>query len=79
MACNARSLRYHGYVDLFLLSCGWQTTVESGAEPTVALHPLLGVAKPTKLLEEAINSHDGDCAVRIIEAALGKEPDDVAH
>jgi len=39
----------------------------------------LGVAKPTKLLEEAINSHDGDCAVRIIEAALGKEPDDVAH
>jgi hypothetical protein len=39
----------------------------------------LGVGKPTKLLEEAINSDDGDRAVRIIQEALGIESDDVAH
>jgi len=39
----------------------------------------LGVAKPTKVLQGAINSDDGDRAVRIIEAGLGMEPDNVAH
>jgi hypothetical protein len=33
----------------------------------------------TKLLEEAINSDDGDRAVRIIQEPLCIEPDEVAH
>jgi hypothetical protein len=31
------------------------------------------------LLEEAINSDDGDCAAKIIQDALGIESDDVAN
>ena len=39
---------------------------------------VIGVAKPTKLREEAINSDDGDRTVRMIQEALGIEPDEVA-
>jgi hypothetical protein len=42
------------------------------------LHPSLGLPKPTKLREEAINSDDGDRIVRMIQEALGIEPDEVA-
>jgi hypothetical protein len=33
----------------------------------------------TNLLDQAINNDDGDCAARIIQAALGIESDDVAN
>jgi hypothetical protein len=35
---------------------------------------VIGVAKPTKLREEAINGDDGDRTVRMIQEALGIEP-----
>jgi hypothetical protein len=51
--------------------------VANPSQPSLSIR--LGGCQPTKLLEEAINSDDGDCAARIIQEALGIESDDVAH
>ena len=65
MACNTRSIRFHGSL-IFSL----ELVADKQQKGRAASQPLLSirhwVAKPTKLREEAINSDDGDRAVRMI-------------
>ncbi len=77
MVCNARSLRYHGYVNLFSLELWLTNNRRVGHRANRYSPSVIGVA--TKLREEAINGDDGDRTVRVSQEALGNEPDEVAH